>query len=480
MMYTLLHTHSTTAAALLIEREAALKTCQSYPGLLKDTGRTFIKLTYGDLITIVDDIAHSIYPDLCNDCYVCLSDLDAPDLICHMLAIRKKGGIPVLLGEEDEQTINKQISAIVEHQKNLRSGSSDQKEPAGEDSAAIILFTSGSTAEPKGVLLSFNNLIAAAESGASVLGYSSSDRWLLSLPLYHIGGFSILSRAFLYGSSLVIPASSSVSSIAGAIKETEPTLISLVATQLKRLLDKGINPPQSLRAVLAGGGAIDSALMRAANSNGWHVNKVYGSTETAAFVTLLSEPDFERYPESAGKPLPGVKIEIIDTEGNLLPANRQGIIMIQSEAVMKGYINTDEQPFQNGFFRSGDLGYINDEGFLFITGRISNMIITGGKNVSAEEVENVLLWQNEVKDVCVIGLPDNEWGEKVTAVIVPAAGFDYDTFISHCKKKLAPHKIPKLTISLHNLPRNEMGKIDRAEIKKKTLGLQNNYGFTSL
>jgi o-succinylbenzoate---CoA ligase len=340
-----------------------------------------------------------------------------------------------------------------------------------ENRTAVIMFTSGSYGKPKAVELLFSNLINSAKIGNNYLIQTSEDRWLASLPFYHIGGFSIIFRALVFGTTLVIPADLKIESIITSIRKHKPTLISLVSTQMKNLLDKNFQPNQEMRCVLLGGGFIDSSIMKEAITKGWNVSKVYGSTETSSFVTVLSPEEFLLKPESVGKPIYPNEVLICDDNRNELSNHLEGEIVVKSLAVMKSYLN-DETAINNksvdGVYFTGDFGYKDSEGYLYLTNKRSDFIVTGGENINQIEVEEAILKFPNVKEACVFGINDVQWGQKVVAAIVTMreSRFTLDELKEFLKDKIASFKIPKLIYFVDELPKTELGKVKRESVRK--------------
>ncbi len=340
-----------------------------------------------------------------------------------------------------------------------------------ENETALIMFTSGSSGKPKAVELTFSNFIQSAKIGNKYLMQTSEDRWLASLPFYHIGGFSIIFRALMFGSQIIIPAELKIPSIIQSIRKFKPTLISLVSTQMHELLEHDIKPTADLRHVLLGGGFIDSNLMREALNKGWRVSKVYGSTETSSFVTVLNPDDFLKKPESVGIPIPPNKIFIHDENGNELPPNSEGEIIVEGPSIMKGYWKDNEatnQRLKNNSYLTGDIGYKDEDGYLYLVNRRTDLIVSGGENVNPLEVEIAIMRFNKVKDVCVFGINDVTWGQRVVAAVVPNSNekFSLSELKIFLRKKLAQFKIPKEIYFVDELPKTELGKIKREEVRK--------------
>ena len=362
----------------------------------------------------------------------------------------------------------------------LTSDSFDVDFRYNETRTAIIMFTSGSSGKPKAVELSFSNLISSASIGNEYLKQTKEDRWLASLPFYHIGGFSIIFRSLMFGTEIILPNNLKLQSIIQSINQLKPTLISLVSSQMSELLKNNIHPNDELRHVLLGGGFIDSNLMREALHKGWNVSRVYGSTETSSFVTVLSPDEFKVKPESVGKPIPPNEIIIYDENRNELPNNIEGEIAIKSSTVMKRYFNSEAETknkLVNGVYFTGDIGYKDSEGYIHVVNRRSDLIVTGGENVNPAEVEEMILQFPKVKEVCVFGIDDSKWGQKIAAAIVANsnAKFSGEDLKDFLKDKIASFKIPKKIYFVDEFPKTELGKIKRESLKK--LFVRNNFNM---
>ena len=361
---------------------------------------------------------------------------------------------------------NKVISSLSkEFQENLI----DEKTlKINSEKTAAIIFTSGTSEKPKGVQLSFNSFYQSGIIGNNILNHSSEDRWLASLPFYHVGGFSILTRALLFGVPVIVPESIQTEKLIKFINEYKPTLISLVSTQLKRLVDNKIKPNPELKNVLLGGGFISGDLIEQALELGWKITNVYGSTETTSFVTSLSSSEFIIKPGSVGKPVAPNKIKIVDENNNELDKNITGEILISSPALMLGYLNEDDT--EKEYFHTNDIGFIDDDGYIFLECRKSDMIISGGENINSLEVEIEIYTHSAIKEVSVFPLISNEWGETVAAEIILNEGIDnfkIDELISFLKDKLAGYKIPKNFFFVNEIPKTDLGKVDKKKLTEK-------------
>ncbi len=346
-------------------------------------------------------------------------------------------------------------------------------EELSPDKTAAIIFTSGTSGKAKGVELSFNSFLQSAKIGNQLLNYSNDDRWLASLPFYHIGGFSIITRALLYGTSVILPASLNTEGLASALNNFSPTLASFVPTQLKRLIENNITPNEELRHVLLGGGHIEDKLFSSAFFDGWNVTKVYGATETASFVTALTRDEWLDKPKSAGKALLPNLIRIVNESRFQLSPGEIGEVAVFSPALMKGYYKNEEETVKKlseGFYFSGDLGFLDEDGYLFIEAKRTDLIVTGGENVNPNEVEKILIEHDLIDDAAVFPLKDDEWGEIVAAAIVmkkKSHRLTIDELEEFLKHDLANYKIPQKIFYEKELPRSELGKVLRSKLIDK-------------
>ncbi len=338
------------------------------------------------------------------------------------------------------------------------------------NNTAVIIFTSGSTGKPKGVMLSFKNLIVNAVNGNEAINYELNDKWLASLPFYHIGGFSIIVRALLFGNSIVIPNSLKNDDIIFCLENFNPTLVSFVSTQMQRLIDISFKPNKNIKNVLLGGGFINETLCRSALKNGWPVSRVYGSSETSSFVAYIDKTKLPAKINSSGKALTKNQILILDGEDKKLKPNQTGEIVVKSDSVMEGYLFNlleTKAKLKDDFYYTGDVGYLDEEGYLFVEARRSDLIITGGENVNPLEVEKHLNNIDEIKESCVFPIEDTEWGQKIAAAVVLNKKISEEKIKEILKNKIASYKIPKIFFFVDNLPKTSLDKIKRQEIKEK-------------
>jgi o-succinylbenzoate---CoA ligase len=320
------------------------------------------------------------------------------------------------------------------------------------DATAVVIYTSGTSSVPKPVELTYGNLLWSALGSAVALGLDARERWLCALPLSHVGGLSILVRSAIYATTAVVHERFETERVLRALQDEEITLASLVATTLARLLEAGLREPPALRAALTGGGPVPEALVRRAAAAGVPVSLTYGLSETCSQVTTTPAAALSEGKAAAGPPLFCTRVRC-ETDGE---------IVVAGPTVAPGALAPD------GWLHTGDLGEFDARGRLRVTGRKADTIVSGGENVAPNEVEAVLEAHPDVLEAAVIGLPDEQWGEAVTAIVVtrPEAGTDPETLRAHCAAALAPYKVPKrVVLRAEPLPRTHSGKLLRRELR---------------
>ena len=317
------------------------------------------------------------------------------------------------------------------------------------DDVAARVMTSGSTGMPDPVGLTYGNFLWSAVGSAFNIGVEPGDRWLCCLPLSHISGLGIAMRSVIYGTTAVIHDGFDVDRVAAALERDDITVVSLVTTMLTRLLEAGADL-SGPRAILVGGGPVPEDPLEEALGRGATVVQTYGLTETCSQVTTLAPADARRKLGSAGRPLLTTHLRIQDGE-----------ILVQGPTVAPGRADAD------GWLHTGDLGSIDEEGFLYVEDRIDDMIVSGGENVVPAEVEKVLLRHPEVADAAVVGRDDPEWQQAVTAIVVLQEGSELgpDELRRHCAESLAGYKVPKRVELAAALPRTPSGKLMRRALR---------------
>ena len=334
------------------------------------------------------------------------------------------------------------------------------------DSAAVIVPTSGTTARPKLVRLGRAQLDASADAWTAVLPPATG--WLLSLGLAHVSGIGVVVRAQRAGVPIVIPRNgeSSLDTFARARAHgIAISHVSMVATQLARLLGSGVAPPPELRAVILGGGPIPESLVVVATAAGWPIVPSYGLTETASGVVAVPPAEAAARPWSAGRRMPDVELEIAAPD-------RDGIgeILVRGPMVFDGYEGdpalTAAALDPDGWLHTGDLGSLDRQGWLRVAGRRDELIISGGENVAPAEVEAVLAAHPSMADVAVVGVPDQRWGSVPVALVAfrPDMREPDDRLRAFALERLAPFKVPTRFVEVAAIPRTANGKLLRRQL----------------
>ena len=318
---------------------------------------------------------------------------------------------------------------------------------------ALIISTSGSEGRPRAVLLGRHALAAAAAASNQRLPLQPGDIWLNCLPLYHIGGQSILWRCALAGAGVLLHAGFDAEKVAADLGRYPVSHLSLVPAMLARLLDLGSPPPPGLRHVLDGGAALAPALYERAQAAGWPVYPSYGMSETAAQIATWSPGDGPWQQGLVGLPLSGSEVAI----------SPEGRIRVRGKQLMLGYLD-GEGLDADGWLTTGDLGRIDSAGRLTVTGRADDMLISGGRKVHPLDVEACLIACPGVRDVAVTGLPDNVWGDLVVALLVGSA--TPERILDHARQHLPSAALPRKLVFVERLPRNPTGKLVRSELRR--------------
>lgn len=336
-----------------------------------------------------------------------------------------------------------------------------------------IIYTSGTTGLPKGVVHSYGNHWWSAIGSALNLGVSQTDRWLAMLPLFHVGGLSIFIRSVIYGMPVVLLEKFEASIANEMIVKKGITIVSVVTVMLQQMIKELGDAcyPESLRCMLLGGGPAPKSLLIQAKNKHVPVFQSYGMTETSSQIVTLSPADALQKLNSAGKPLfPGqVKIE---QKG----PDTIGEVFVKGPMVTKGYYNADEknkETFVDGWLKTGDLGYFDGEGFLYIVDRRSDLIISGGENIYPTEIESVLSDLLEIKEVGVVGMQDNKWGEVPVAFIVKDKEITKEKILNFAQENLAKYKVPKKIYFINKLPRNASNKLVRNKLVEQLKAQEN-------
>jgi o-succinylbenzoate---CoA ligase len=316
---------------------------------------------------------------------------------------------------------------------------------------AAVIHTSGTTSAPRPVELTYGNFLWSALGSAVALDLDPCERWLCALPVAHVGGLSILVRSAIYGTTAVVHPRFDTELVLHALREQGITLVSLVATTLARLLDAGLEHPPALRCALTGGGPVPDALIERAREAGVPVSTTYGLTEACSQVT------------TGGPALFCTRVRIDGAPGNADCGSGPGA----GEIVVAGPTVAPASCDPDGWLHTGDLGVLDEHGFLRVTGRVADTIVSGGENVAPAEVEAVLEAHPDVLEAAVLGRPDPTWGEVVAAIVVVRRGAEIQAEMlrAHCAARLARYKVPKqVELTGRPLPRTRSGKLLRREL----------------
>lgn len=336
------------------------------------------------------------------------------------------------------------------------------------DRTITIMYTSGTTGFPKGVRQTAGNHVSSALSSVLNLGLDEHDVWLCAMPLFHISGFSILVRSVLYGMEVQLHEKFDAVKSANTVENGSITRMSVVSLTLDKILremegeNKVAHP--SFKTMLAGGGPVPIDYLNRAKALGVPVLQTYGMTETSSQTTTLAANDAIRKMGSAGKPLFFNQIKIKGAETAL----EKGEVLIRGPHVTPGYIGRfgGIDPLEDGWFPTGDIGYLDAEGYLYIIDRRSDLIISGGENIYPAEIENVLAAHPSVREAGVCGKEHSEWGSVPIAFVVVSGKVTAEELTLFCEERLARYKVPKSFHFVEELPRNGSNKLLRRKLKE--------------
>jgi O-succinylbenzoic acid--CoA ligase len=392
----------------------------------------------------------------------------------------RDAGITVLAVDDERATVASEacaalpvtIVSIAELERPAPSGSRPNVPPRiALEQEATVIYTSGTSGRPKGARITNGNLWFGAIASALHLGHHPDDVWLATMPLFHIGGLAILFRGVIGAVPVVLHERFEPEAVLTAIDDGA-TLLSVVPAMLQRLLDaRGDVPwPPHLRCVLLGGSAAPRRLVEESVRRGIPVAPTYGLTEATSQVTTLLPDQAPRKTASSGLPLPLTELRITTPSGAGGPGE-VGEIEIRGPTVFAGYLGDGESgshAIADGWFRTGDAGRLDGDGYLYVVDRRDDLIISGGENVYPAEIEQVLKEHSSVLDAGVIGVADESWGSRPVAAVVWSGAPDraHVDLLHHCQERLPGYKIPDRFLVLSELPRSPSGKLLRRALRE--------------
>lgn len=327
-----------------------------------------------------------------------------------------------------------------------------------------IIYTSGTTGFPKGVVHTYSNHWWSAVSSALNLGLEKQDKWLISLPLFHVSGLSTMLKSVIYGMPIYLMKKFDVDLMHKAIMEKKVTIVSVVTLMVQRLIERlgQESYPDTLRCMLLGGGPAPKVLLKKAQEKNVPVFQSYGMTETTSQIATLSSQDALQKIGSAGMPLLPAELKLAN-QGN----DGVGEIVAKGPMVTPGYYKNEaanQESFVDGWLHTGDLGYFDKAGYLYVVDRRTDLIISGGENIYPSEIENALTRIPEIKEAGVIGIEDETWGEVPVAFVVLNTEISEEAILAFLAKSLAQYKLPKNIHVIDELPRNASNKLVRNKL----------------
>jgi fatty-acyl-CoA synthase len=354
------------------------------------------------------------------------------------------------------------------------SGSVGAPAEVGSDAPVLLCYTSGSTGAPKGVVLTQGALFWNAANSTHMHDLTSEDRVLTTLPMFHVGGLNIQTVPALHaGASVVLHAKFDPGAALEAIERHRITLAVFVPAQLTAMMEHPLWQTAdlaSLRVLTTGSTIVPERFVRRVHERGVALIQVYGSTETCPIASYVRREEADRKAGSAGLPALYCALRVVDREGRDVPAGEDGEIIVRGPNVMRGYWNAPHltaEAIRDGWYRSGDIGHLDDEGYLHVVARKHDMIISGGENIYPAEIEAVLCDCPDIVEACVVGRPDERWGETAVAAVVlkPGARISEAQAMALFEGRIANYKRPRAVVFVETLPRNALGKVQRDDVK---------------
>ncbi len=400
--------------------------------------------------------------------------------------------LPQILTIKQCISIHSDSGRMLQYEDLINSSSSDELCcETGDEDITILMYTAGTTGRPKGVPLRHTAFVTYVLDNVEPASPDIEERNLLSVPLYHVPGIQAMLAAMYGGRTLVLMKQFEVKEWLETVEREKVTRAMLVPTMLKRIIDDPDFAKYNLKSlsVMTYGAAPMpfEVINKAIKVMPWvRFINAFGQTETASTITTLGPEDhliegteeereikLKRLSSSIGKPLPDVEVKIVDEKGSTVPPSEVGEILVKGPRIITGYWHDEQKSSQvitpDGWLHTGDIGWMDNEGYIYLAGRANDMIIRGGENISPEEVEDVLHSYNKIEEAAVIGVPDPQWGQQPRAIVMlkKEEVATPEEIMEYCRSRLAGFKRPRSVVFVDSLPRNPMGKVLRRKLREQ-------------
>ena len=420
--------------------------------------------------------------------YLLSSKITAPTIIVQGICRRGiVAGADVIIDKEEAEKADidiavrghsgkgeARVSGTISYQELISGGSTEfECEDVEEDALVLLLYTSGTTGKPKGVMLTHRNLMAEYIIAKKIFSITPEDRFAAVLPFFHVYGLAdVLFVAIVSGSSIVLIPQYSPKELMERLSDDKVTILITIPTQFLHLLMLARHkspPPISLRLSISGGAPLALDVIKEFEKVfSRTIAEGYGLTESTAAVSV--NPSDRIKPGSIGPPAPGIEMKVVNENDEEVPIGKEGEIVVRGEVVMKGYYNRPEETeetLRNGWLHTGDIGYRDEESYFYVTGRKKDIIIKAGLNISPGEVEEVICSCPKVKEACVIGVGEIREREEIKAFVVLKEGerSNHKEIIGWCRQSLASCKVPDYVEFRDTLPKSVTGKVLRKELR---------------
>jgi len=437
----------------------------------KPNNRFINRLTFKEVYERVTDLAKRLYLYVKNQGRVALYSNNSEDMALFFLAFQALEIEVLMLNTRlTDEEITKQLIALniqvvfsqdnkfISFQEVYQSEKKEGIKLAEEfnpEQIAVIMNTSATTGKFKAVPLRWKQFYAHVKASRKSLGIAETDNWLMVLPMYHISGLTILMRSLYNGTTITIMEKFDEEQVLQLIGNAAINILSIVPTMLNRIIDQ--IEKHNLRVVLVGGEFIPKALVEKGMRKNIPIYKTYGMTETTSQSVTFSVLKYPEKIDSVGVPLEEVAIHIEDPDEYGI-----GEVLIKSPMLMDGYLGKETI---SGFFNTEDVGYLDEDGFLYILDRRKNIIISGGENIYPQEIENIMYDHPKVSECAVVGMKDAKWGQ--IPVLYVVSSLDENAILKYLAKKIAKYKLPQMIFCLDDLPKNSSGKISKKNLLER-------------